>query len=163
MKANKLIEDITAILQQKEEVNSRLQKLCARLLEDDPRFTWVGFYFMNHDTQKLHLGPYTGPATDHVIIPFGKGICGQVAVSGSTYVSDDVQAEQNYIACSLDVRSEIVIPIYDNDQPVAQLDIDSNTPESFKKEEQEILDEICRIVEENCAAEMHYKKLFSSL
>jgi GAF domain-containing protein len=83
-------------------------------------------YFANHDTQTLHLGPYVGEPTDHTVIPFGKGICGQVAVSNENFVVPDVQAQDNYIACSFTVKSEIVVPLFVNGVNIGQIDIDSN-------------------------------------
>jgi GAF domain-containing protein len=70
----------------------------------------LGFYFANHETQTLHLGPYVGAETDHTVIP--KGICGQVAESNANFVVPDVAAQDNYIACSFTVKSEIVVPLF---------------------------------------------------
>ncbi len=107
-------------------------------------FDWVGFYLDDQDKKGfLKLGPYVGPATDHVSIPYGKGICGQVAVSLQTFVSQDVSAEDNYIACSTEVQSELVAPILKNGVFVAQIDIDSNTKNSITKEQTELLEAIC--------------------
>ena len=74
-------------------------------------YNWVGFYFANHEAKTLHLGPYVGAETDHTVIPFGKGICGQVAESNANFVVPDVAAQDNYIACSFTVKSEIVVPL----------------------------------------------------
>lgn len=120
-----------------------------------PKCIWVGFYFMNHSTQQLHLGPFVGTPTDHTIIPFGKGICGQVAVSGETYIADNVQEESNYIACSMGVQSEIVIPIYDGETLVAQLDIDSNTLQAFTDTDRKFLETVCSEIGEKLGSEMH--------
>ena len=107
-------------------------------------FDWVGFYLDDQDKKGfLKLGPYVGPATDHVSIPYGKGICGQVAVSLQTFVSQDVSAEDNYIACSTEVQSELVAPILKNGVFVAQIDVDSNTKNSITKEQTELLEAIC--------------------
>jgi len=90
-----------------------------------------------------NLGPYAGSATDHTIIPFGKGICGQVAVSNKNFVVPDVKAQDNYIACSLTVKSEIVIPLFVNGENIGQIDIDSNTLNPFTKEDEEFLEFVC--------------------
>ena len=68
---------------------------------------WV-FILEMGNTEELHLGPYVGEPTDHTVIPFGKGICGQVAVSNENFVVPDVTAQDNYIACSITVKAEIV-------------------------------------------------------
>lgn len=136
-------------------LESKLTSIVKLLNTNYPRCIWVGFYFMNHQTQQLHLGPYTGTPTEHTIIPFGKGICGQVAVSGETYVADNVQEESNYIACSMGVQSEIVVPIYDKETLVAQLDIDSNTLQAFTETDRKFLEEVCLLIGENLGKEMH--------
>jgi len=136
--------DYNHILQQnKGAFDEHLQQLCDRLLAAFPSFSWVGFYFMNHQHKVLHLGPFAGPPTDHVTIPFGKGICGQVASTGKTYLSQDVSAEDNYLACSVDVKAELVVPIYVAGELVAQLDIDSTKKASFTQEIEAFVTEIC--------------------
>ncbi|WP_411028867.1 GAF domain-containing protein [Spongiimicrobium sp. 3-5] len=122
------------------EVDIRLKKVCDLLKKSVPYYNWVGFYFKNGDKQELKLGPYAGEPTDHTIIPFGKGICGQVAVSNENFVVPDVAAQDNYIACSLTVKSEIVIPLFLNGENIGQIDIDSNTPDPFTEEDERFLE-----------------------
>lgn len=122
------------------DVDSRLQEICNLLKEYIDHYDWVGFYFRNGDKEELKLGPYAGEPTDHTIIPFGKGICGQVAVSNENFVVPDVQAQDNYIACSLTVKSEIVVPLFVNGENIGQIDIDSNTPDPFTKEDERFLE-----------------------
>ena len=111
------------------------------LLESNiEHYNWVGFYFANHDTQTLHLGPYVGAPTDHTVIPFGKGICGQVAVSNANFVVPNVADQDNYIACSFTVKSEIVVPLFVNGKNIGQIDIDSNTLDPFTKEDEQFLE-----------------------
>ncbi len=112
-----------------------LQSLCSKMQNELDKYDWVGFYFMNHTSKKLHLGPYAGKPTDHKVIDFGSGICGQVALSGETYLSADVNAEKNYIACSIDVKSEIVVPLHLADELIGQIDIDSNTANAFDEDD----------------------------
>lgn len=111
--------------------NERLHSICELLEANIPHYNWVGFYFRNGKKEELILGPYVGAPTDHTIIPFGKGICGQVAVSNKNFVVPDVAAQDNYIACSITVKAEIVIPIFVNGENIGQIDIDSNTPDPF--------------------------------
>ena len=118
----------------------RLLKVCAFLEESIEYYTWVGFYFANHETRTLHLGPYVGAPTDHTVIPFGKGICGQVAVSDKNFVVPDVQAQDNYIACSFTVKSEIVVPLFVNGENIGQIDIDSNVLDPFTEEDERFLE-----------------------
>lgn len=121
-------------------VNERLYEICNLLRESMVHYDWVGFYFKNGDKDELKLGPYVGAPTDHVIIPFGKGICGQVAVSNENFVVPDVQAQDNYIACSFTVKAEVVVPLFVNGENIGQIDIDSNTPDPFTKADEDFLE-----------------------
>ena len=84
--------------------DQKLLIICELLNAEVSHYNWVGFYFANHENRTLHLGPYVGAATDHTVIPFGKGICGQVAESNENFVVPDVAAQNNYIACSFTVK-----------------------------------------------------------
>lgn len=121
-------------------VDTRLGDICELLRNNVDHYDWVGFYFKNGDKEELKLGPYAGAPTDHTIIPFGKGICGQVAVSNQNFVVPDVAAQDNYIACSITVKAEIVVPLFVNGENVGQIDIDSNTPDPFTAEDERFLE-----------------------
>ena len=129
-------------------VDTRLGEICELLRSNVNHYDWVGFYFKNGDKEELKLGPYAGAPTDHTIIPFGKGICGQVAVSNENFVVPDVAAQDNYIACSITVKSEIVVPLFINGENVGQIDIDSNTPDPFTEEDERFLEFINQKVAE---------------
>jgi len=117
-----------------------LTKVCEALRSTIPYYNWVGFYFANHEAQTLHLKAFAGEPTDHTVIPFGKGICGQVAVSNENFVVPDVAAQDNYIACSITVKSEIVVPLFKDGKNIGQIDIDSHTPDPFTKEDELFLE-----------------------
>ena len=127
-------------------VDERLLEICQLLEEHVSYYNWVGFYFKNGDKNELKLGPYVGEPTDHTVIPFGKGICGQVAVSNQNFVVPDVAAQDNYIACSITVKAEIVIPIFVNGENIGQIDIDSNTPDPFTEADERFLEFVCKEV-----------------
>jgi GAF domain-containing protein len=131
------------ILNQNTSIEERLYKICELLETNVPYYNWVGFYFRNGIKEELKLGPYVGAPTDHTIIPFGKGICGQVALSNQNFVVPDVSAQDNYIACSITVKAEIVIPIFVNGENIGQIDIDSNTPDPFTEEDERFLEFVC--------------------
>jgi L-methionine (R)-S-oxide reductase len=118
----------------------KLLKICELLSNSIGYYNWVGFYFANQETKTLHLGPYVGAETDHTVIPFGKGICGQVAVSNSNFVVPDVAAQDNYIACSFTVKSEIVVPLFVNGENIGQIDIDSHVLNPFTEEDELFLE-----------------------
>lgn len=134
------------IAQQNVDVDAQLLKICELLEANVDYYNWVGFYFKNGDKDELKLGPYVGEPTDHTIIPFGKGICGQVAVSNKNFVVPDVSAQDNYIACSITVKAEIVVPIFVNGENVGQIDIDSNTPDPFTEDDERFLEFVCKQV-----------------
>ncbi len=123
-------------------LEDKLLQICLLLRDNIDYYDWVGFYFRNGDKEELLLGPYAGEPTDHTIIPFGKGICGQVAVSNKNFVVPDVAAQDNYIACSISVKSEIVVPIFVNGQNVGQIDIDSNILDAFNEMDERFLESI---------------------
>ena len=133
---------------QNKSVDTRLGEICELLQSNVDYYDWVGFYFKNGDKEELKLGPYAGAPTDHTIIPFGKGICGQVAVSNENFVVPDVAAQDNYIACSITVKAEIVVPLFVNGENVGQIDIDSNTPDPFTEEDERFLEFINQKVAE---------------
>ncbi|WP_086475964.1 MULTISPECIES: GAF domain-containing protein [Arenibacter] len=122
------------------DIQAKLQAVCTLLKDSVPYYDWVGFYFRNGTKEELILGPYAGEPTDHTVIPFGKGICGQVAVSNQNFVVPDVKAQDNYIACSLTVKSEIVVPLFVDGENIGQIDIDSNTLDPFTEEDERFLE-----------------------
>lgn len=117
----------------------KLTMICHTLKSEIEHYDWVGFYFKNGNKEELILGPYAGEPTDHTIIPFGKGICGQVAVSNKNFIVEDVTAQDNYISCSINVKSEIVIPMFVNNENIGQIDIDSNTKNAFNETDETFL------------------------
>ncbi|WP_339610563.1 GAF domain-containing protein [uncultured Planktosalinus sp.] len=120
--------------------DEKLTKVCELLQEHISYYDWVGFYFANEAKRTLHLKAFAGEPTDHTVIPFGKGICGQVAVSNNNFVVPDVKAQDNYIACSITVKAEIVIPLFKDGKNIGQIDIDSNTPDPFTEEDERFLE-----------------------
>lgn len=124
-------------------INDKLEKICHLLDQEIPYYNWTGFYFKNGDKEELILGPYVGAPTDHTVIPFGKGICGQVAVSNETFVVSDVNKESNYLSCSIDTKAEIVVPIIKNGENIGQIDIDSHSLDPFTDEDRELLEWLC--------------------
>lgn len=120
--------------------DTKLTMICQWLSDSVEYYNWVGFYFANHQDRTLHLGPYVGAKTDHTVIPFGKGICGQVAESNQNFVVPDVSAQTNYIACSFTVKSEIVVPLFVNGLNIGQIDIDSHVLNPFSEADEHFLE-----------------------
>lgn len=141
MNFDSLQPQVIAILSAEDtERNEKLKTLCQFLSDSIPYYNWVGFYFANHEDRTLHLGPYVGAETDHTVIPFGKGICGQVAESNQNFVVPDVAEQDNYIACSFTVKSEIVVPLFVKGQNIGQIDIDSHVLDPFSEADERFLE-----------------------
>jgi GAF domain-containing protein len=144
---SELKKRLSSILESpKHNTEEKLEKVCHLLDQEISYFNWTGFYFKNGDKDELKLGPYVGAPTDHTIIPYGKGICGQVAVSNETFVVPDVNEESNYLSCSIDTKAEIVVPIFKEGKNIGQIDIDSHTVDPFTDEDRELLEWLCNEV-----------------
>lgn len=120
-------------------VTRRLTEICELLKKSIIYYDWVGFYFADQEEKSLHLKAYAGEHTDHTIIAFGKGICGQVAISNKNFVVKDVKSHSNYLACNIKVKAEIVIPLFKNGKNIGQIDIDSHTLNPFSQDDEDFL------------------------
>ena len=120
--------------------DEKLKQVCHLLKDNIDYYDWVGFYFKNGNKEELLLGAFAGEPTDHTVIPFGKGICGQVAVSNKNFVVPDVAAQDNYISCNINVKSEIVVPLFVDGENVGQIDIDSNIKDAFNDLDEHFLE-----------------------
>ena len=140
-----LLEKIVPIITGTQERNAKLLAVCQLLYDTVEHYNWVGFYIADNDRHELHLGPYAGEPTEHVRIPFGKGICGQAAATGKTFLIQDTSREQNYLSCSLKVQSEVVVPVFKNAVLVAELDIDSHAKAPFSALDRRFLEEVARL------------------
>ena len=135
--------EISQLINNDQSNTQKLQQICDLLKSNYSHFHWVGFYFIHGDRQELKLVQFSGKPTEHNIIPFGKGICGQVALSNENFVVQDVMEQDNYISCGIEVKSEIVIPIFQEGKNIGQIDIDSHDRAPFTKEDEELLEFIC--------------------
>jgi len=145
---NPIQKRLDTILRSKHESSLKLQKICQLLHDEFEHFNWVGFYFKNGDKQELKLGPYVGAETNHTIIPYGKGVCGQVAVSNETMLVNNVAEESNYLACSIETKAEIVVPIFKNGENIGQIDIDSHYKDSITDADKVLLEDLMTKVAE---------------
>jgi len=140
----KLLREIDALTATGEERNEILLSICKLLKNKVYHYDWVGFYLLDAQESMLKLGSYSGTPTEHTLIPVGKGVCGQVAENKTLKVVQDVNLEGNYIACSLNVQSEIVVPILKDGKFVAEIDIDSHSSAPFTKEDEKFLTSVCQ-------------------
>ncbi|MCR4421826.1 MAG: carboxymuconolactone decarboxylase family protein [Exilispira sp.] len=125
-----------------------LRYICELCSNNIPYYNWFGFYLVNNKEDNfLYLGPYVGEATTHIKIPFGKGICGQAAQKKNTIVVDDVSGENNYLACSIKVKSELVTPILRGDLVLGEIDIDSHQLNAFSELDKEFIEKLANLIE----------------
>jgi L-methionine (R)-S-oxide reductase len=148
IETEKIINEIKGVILSKPGKDSILEYVSKILKDKVFHYDWVGFYIFDEIRNGLVLGPYTGAHTDHTYIPIGIGICGQVAKNKQTMVVQDVSTIENYLSCSINVQSEIVVPILKNGKFMAELDIDSHSPAPFTDKDTALLEKICNDLEE---------------
>ena len=146
--------DHSAVLRQVDRImalnlgkDEKLSLVAHVLRQEVSHYNWVGFYIVDTSSRELVLGPFSGEPTEHVRIPFGKGICGQAAERGKTFLVQDVSEESNYLSCSLKVRSEIVVPVMKDGEVKGEIDIDSHTLRPFTAEDEDLLSRIAAKIE----------------
>ncbi len=145
-------EEVKKELEQLSKDASSAQDLMARMVkhlhERMLRYNWVGFYMIEdaNKTPFLVLGPFQGAMTPHTKIAMNQGICGAAASSGKTVIVDDVSADTRYLACSIETKSEIVVPIFVNGNVVGELDIDSHFPAAFSQPDRDLVEYCAKLV-----------------
>jgi L-methionine (R)-S-oxide reductase len=125
---------------------SAMQQVVRLLKDAVPHYTWVGIYVVEGD--ELVLGPYIGKPSPHTRIPLGKGICGAAVTEKATIVVDDVNADPRYLACSIETKSEIVVPIMRGSRALGEIDIDSDQPAAFGDRDRALLEPIAAMLAE---------------
>ena len=140
--------EVTELAQATPTAQEFMQKLCRILHERMLKYNWVGFYMLEPGAQPpmLVLGAFVGAMTPHTRIPLHQGICGAAASSGQTIVVDDVTKDPRYLACSLETRSEIVVPVFAHGKVVGELDIDSHFPAAFAPDDQRLVQHCAALV-----------------
>lgn len=124
------------------DANAAMQIVVERLKADLPQYTWVGIYLL--EGHELVLGPYLGKPSPHTRIPLNRGICGAAASQMATIIVDDVNADPRYLACSLETKSEIVVPIMRDGRVFGEIDIDSDRPAAFGDGDQVMLESVAQ-------------------
>ena len=138
-KSTDLIVEIDALAKTAATGEALMKAIVALLHEKLTKYNWVGFYMLEKEGgDVLVLGPFKGTMTPHTRIPLNQGICGAAASSGKTIVVDDVNADPRYLACSLETKSEIVVPVFVKGKVAGELDIDSHFRAAFGPEDRQL-------------------------
>jgi L-methionine (R)-S-oxide reductase len=125
-----------------------LRRVVEVLAAAHPRWGWVGVYLLAGDV--LVLGPFVGPPTEHTRIPVGVGVCGTAVARNANVVVDDVRRLDNYLACSVGTRSEIVVLIRDGGDVVGQFDVDSDDVGAFGPADEALLEDLAALAGPRC-------------
>lgn len=146
MNHSELIEAVRILAASAFDARELMARTVALLQRERPHYNWVGIYLLEGDT--LVLGPFVGKPTPHVRIPLHQGICGAAASSGKTIIVDDVNSDPRYLACSLETRSEIVVPIrrLTDGKILGEIDIDSDTPAAFGGDDRKLIEAVAEIL-----------------
>ena len=121
-----------------------LEEAVRLLAAEVPLYNWVGIYLLDGD--ELVLGPYVGKPSPHTRIPLGRGICGAAATEKATIIVDDVNADPRYLACSIETKSEIVVPIMLRGDVLGEIDIDSDRPAAFNDADRKLLERVAALL-----------------
>jgi L-methionine (R)-S-oxide reductase len=140
--------ELTALAEAVPTAQELMQVMVRLLHERMLKYNWVGFYLLEPGAQPpmLVLGAFEGAMTPHTRIPLNQGICGAAASSGQTVVVDDVSKDPRYLACSLETKSEIVVPVFAHGKVVGELDIDSHFAAAFTLEHQELVQHCAMLI-----------------
>ena len=148
VQSTEIIADLNGLAAKATSADALMNSIVTLLHEKLTRYNWVGFYMLelHGDPNMLVLGPFRGTMTPHTRIPLNQGICGAAAASGKTIVVDDVNSDPRYLACSLETKSEIVVPIFVNGKVVGELDIDSHFPSAFGLQDRKLCEHAAAIL-----------------
>src|SRR5512146_2481741 len=140
-KSQSLLAELENIASTSTNATELMTRVVEKLNDAMLKYNWVGFYMMEQEPgaeRVLVLGPFVGAMTPHTRILLNQGICGAAASTGKTVVVDDVNSDPRYLACSLETKSEIVVPVFAKGVVMGELDIDSHFPAAFGPEDREI-------------------------
>jgi GAF domain-containing protein len=143
-KYRELADEIATAVTGAPDGRAAMTAVVSRLRHALPHYAWAGFYLLEGD--ELVLGPYVGKPSPHVRIPLNRGICGAAASQKATIVIDDVHRDPRYLACSLETKSEIVVPIMHGDRVLGEIDIDSDRPAAFGGDDRALLETIAGVI-----------------
>ena len=141
---NDVLNDITRQIQSEADDDRAMAAAVATLKQRMPDYSWVGIYLL--DGNELVLGPFEGKPSPHARIPLGRGICGAAASEKATIIVDDVNADPRYLACSIETKSEIVVPIMRDGDVFGEIDIDSDQHAAFGAADRALLEPVAALL-----------------
>jgi GAF domain-containing protein len=131
------------------DADTAMERAVSTLKARLPHYSWVGIYLLEGD--ELVLGPYLGKPSPHTRIPLNRGICGAAASQKATIIVDDVNSDSRYLACSLETKSEIVVPIMKGEVVLGEIDIDSDKHAAFTADDRVLLEKVARALGDKLA------------
>jgi len=140
----RVLGDIGDLTRTERDPQRAMERVVEILKREMRHYTWAGIYLLEGD--ELVLGPFLGKPSPHTRIPIGRGICGAAVRERDTIVVDDVNADSRYLACSLETRSEIVVPIMSGERVLGEIDIDSDQPAAFGPDDKELLESVASLL-----------------
>ncbi len=153
VEAGKLVKELQEMRDDGHLSDALLRYAVRSVAKADERFNWVGVYLLNEEEQELWLHNYVGEPTEHAKIPVGSGVCGRAIAERTNLNIPDVSKEEEYLACSPDVQSEIVVLVRAGDEIFGQIDIDSEEAAAFTEEDEMALIGVADKLAEQLAAE----------
>lgn len=145
MKIDELVSELERLIAEEAELSTILEVAVRELHESHPHFDWTGVYELLPD-DVLRLGPFVGAPTDHVFIGVGNGVCGTAVAERRNINVPDVREVQNYLACSADTRSELVVLISVGERIVGQIDIDSHSVNAFDEQTVQDVERVAEVL-----------------
>ena len=153
VEAGKLVKELQEMRDDGHLSDALLRYAVRSVAKPDERFNWLGVYLLNEEEQELWLHNYVGEPTEHAKIPVGSGVCGRAIAERTNLNIPDVSKEEEYLACSPDVQSEIVVLVRAGDEIFGQIDIDSEEAAAFTEEDEMALIGVADKLAEQLAAE----------
>ncbi len=153
LEAKELVKDLQEMRDQGYLADALLRKAVTTIAAADDGYDWVGAYLLREDGQSLWLHNYVGPAAEHSEISVGQGVCGTAIEERENQNVPDVSVVENYLPCSPDVQSELVVLIRAGDDVLGGLDVNSEHLAAFKAEDESALQAVADKLAEQLAAE----------
>ena len=141
-----LLTNVLKAIASAPDANAALTETIRLLKTNRAHYTWAGIYLL--EGNELVLGPYLGKPSPHTRIPLGRGICGAAATEKATITVDDVNSDPRYLACSIETKSEIVVPIMAGGEVFGEIDIDSDQPAAFGASDRALLEQVAALLSE---------------